>query len=157
MEVLTPLPIYFVQFQNLMIAISAHYVNSFGKTVRANQLDLSVFLIEDDDGGALTIANYERQTGRLDILLPRNFPTDFSSSRRYVEVFLRGEEAIRISPVFAGTVSYDLCDSNTLLYCILYAQPPLLFLCFYCMFRHYGRSKRPQCHHPRRSSFDLFN
>jgi len=103
LELVTPLPAYFLQFQNFVIAVAAHIVNSFGKTVRANQSDLDVFQVQDGDGIGLRIADYDSHTGRLEIFLRFEIPEDFGG---YVEIFLddgRSSTNITISPVYAGT------------------------------------------------------
>ena len=102
LELVTPLPVYFLRFQNLTIAIAAHVVNSFGKTVRASQSNLDVFLVQNGDGIGLEIANYAPDTGRLDISLPMDISNNFSSPGRYIEIFLDSATNITISPVFAG-------------------------------------------------------
>ena len=101
MELVTSLPVYFLQSQNLTIAIAAHIVNSFGKTVRAGQSALNIFLVDSVDGTSLTIADYDSHTGRLDIFLPMDIVPDFSLPGRFIQIFLRSTD-ITISPVYAG-------------------------------------------------------
>jgi len=108
LELVTPLPVYFLQSQTLTIAIAAHVVNSFGKTVRASQSDLEVFLVQGGDGTSLRIDDYDIHTGRLDVFFPVE-TTDFSSPGRFVEIFLDDERSstnITISPVYAGAYVY---------------------------------------------------
>lgn len=110
LELLSLEPIYIIR-NPLRVTMKAFIVNSFGKTVRASQLHLTVTVVNGTERNILRITSYDSDTGQLIInsFLPRNMRAEFgnfSAEDRFVEISVTSTgsftTAISISPVFAG-------------------------------------------------------
>lgn len=105
LELLTPEPIYAAS-NSILVTVNALVVNSFGKTVRAEESLLAVTVVNGTERTNSGILGYIVQTGQLVALLPEGLQIEFDNEDRYIEILLTSAAnfttTISISPIYAG-------------------------------------------------------
>ena len=108
MELLTPEPIYSVQFNPLIVRVRGFLVNSFGKTVRARQQNFAIALVNGTDRIDSEVLTYNDETETLILLLPEVVQVELGTIVVQISLASGANFVTTISfiPVYGGEHTY---------------------------------------------------